>query len=874
MELNTYTHVQGFGNKIFHRGRDVETSKRFEETILDYRPTLFVGSSKENTEWHTIKGENVESVQPGSIKDARQFIENHKDVEGFHLYGNERFLYQFLSDTYPEVMPISESKLSIVTIDIECASGLEGFPNASDAQYPILLITLRKNDQYYTFGTGYYKTENPNVHYTECTDEKELLTKFMDCWAELDIDIITGWSANFFDIPYLISRIEKILGEKKSRGLSPFNIILENEELDHNKVQKVFSIAGISILDYLALYRKFTYTMQESYRLDNIALVELGEKKLDFSEYRSLHNLYQQNWQKFVDYNLKDVELVYRLNEKLNLISLAIELAYVAKINFEDVFSPIRVWDALIYDRLKKQHIAVPLTTRGDKDHEIAGAYVKEPRKGLHKWVVNFDENSLYPSIISSLNLSPDTVVDGETVEKITSINRKCLGSHLGFGQPELEGISESQYNTESSYIVDLMLSKKLDLTPWTSKNYTVAVNGHCYRRDKRGIIPTLMDEFYAKRASCKKEMIVKQKEYEQTKNPQTKIEISVLDVRQQAFKIAMNSAYGILTNPYFRFFDNRIAEAVTLTGQFIIRWMGNAFDVYLNKLFGTTGIPFLVYSDTDSIYLSLDIFLKKLFGDKVLSNEQIRSYLSKCCEGQFSQKISLEHAELCKYLNVYKNNFGMKREIIADKAIFIAKKKYILNVLDKEGVIYAKPKAVIHGIEVVRSSTPQKVRDNLRKAIDIILNGTQNELHDFVVKFREEFMKLRVEEIASPRGVNGIIKYTGKGDEKLYSLHCPIHTRGAILYNDFIKKNKLTNKYPIIQDGEKVKFVYLKLPNPMRENIISFPDDRLPEEMKLQNSIDYALQFEKTFLDPLQSVLSTIQWTTERVTNLEDLFG
>ena len=839
--MQTYTHVQVFGNKVFHRGRDVETGERFEETVLDYRPTLFVGSSKENTEWHTIKGENVEPVQPGSVKECRQFIENHKDVEGFHLYGNEKFLYQFLSDTYPEVTPIPESKLSIVTIDIECASGLEGFPNASDAQYPILLITLRKNDQYYAFGTGYYNTENPNVRYTECTDEKELLIKFMNCWAELDIDIITGWSANFFDLPYLISRIEKILGEKKSRGLSPFNVILENEELDHNKMQKVFSIAGISILDYLALYRKFTYTMQESYRLDNIALVELGEKKLDFSEYGSLRNLYQQNWQKFVEYNLKDVELVYRLNEKLNLISLAIELAYVAKINFEDVFSPIRVWDSLIYDRLKKQHIAVPLTTRGDKDHEIAGAYVKEPRRGLHKWVVNFDENSLYPSIISSLNLSPDTVVDGEFVDSVN---------------------------------VDSLLTKKVDLTPWTSKNYTVAVNGHCYRRDKRGIIPTLMDEFIVNRSLCKKEMLKKQKEYEVTKNPQTKIEMSVLDVRQQAYKIANNSAYGILTNPYFRFFDNRIAEAVTLTGQFIIRWMGNAFDVYLNKLFGTSGIPFLIYSDTDSIYLSLDIFLKKLFGDKQLTNEQIRSYLSKVCEVQFSQKISLEHAELCKYLNVYKNNFGMKREIIADKAIFIAKKKYILNVLDKEGVIYAKPKAVIHGIEVVRSSTPQKVRDNLRKSIDLILNHTQNDLHDFVMKFREEFMKLRVEEIASPRGVNGIVKYSGKGDEKLYVLHCPIHTRGAILYNDFIKKNKLQNKYPLVQDGEKIKFVYLKMPNSMRENIISFPDDRLPEEMKLQNSIDYALQFEKTFLDPLQSVLSTIGWTTEKVTNLEDLFG
>lgn len=834
--MKTYTYVQIWGNTVLHRGRD-ENGVRFEEKDVTFKPTLYAGFQKKDTTYHTVAGEPVEVLNPGNIQDCRQFIKQYKDVSGFQLYGNEKFLYQYISEKYPEVIPLQEKLLSVVTIDIECATGSSGFPNSSDAQYEILLISMRCGDTYHTFGTGIFFTDNKNILYTECISEKDLLEKFMQCWADLDPDIITGWNIKLFDIPYLISRIEKVLGDKKSRGLSPWNIIMENEEVINGRLHKTFNISGISILDYLELYKKFTYSNQESYKLNNIAFVELGEKKLDIEEYGSLANLYQQNWQKFVHYNIVDVDLIFKLNVKLNLISLAIELAYLSKINFEDVYSPIRIWDSIIHDRLKKQNVVVPLTTKGEKDHEIMGAFVKEPVPGLFKWVISYDEASLYPNIISSLNLSPDTVVEGEFV----------------------------------ATTVDDLLQKKTDLSKWKEKNFVVAANGYCYRRDVRGIIPSLMDEFYTKRSACKKEMIQKQKDFEKTKDGQTKIEASVLDVRQQAYKIASNSCYGILTNPYFRFYDNRIAEAVTTTGQLIIRKMGDAFNLYLNQILSTKNKVYCIYTDTDSVYLCLNNLVEKVFAGKTPTNEEIRSFIDRACKEKLNEFIKQQHEEVCSYLNVYQNNLSMKREVIANKVIFLAKKKYIVNMLDKEGVIYEKPKAKILGIEVVRSSTPEIVRKNLKTAIDIILNREQPELHKFIQTFRQEFFQKGPEAVASPRSCNGLTKYEGEA-ESLYAKGTPIQVRGSLVYNNFIKKNKLTNKYQLINEGDKIKFVYLKTPNILRENIVAFPDEQLPKEMNLHNKIDYETQFNKTFEEPLKAILATIGWGMEEKFDLESL--
>jgi DNA polymerase elongation subunit (family B) len=829
-----YTNVQMIGNKFLVRGYENGKHVMFKE---EYSPTLFVKSNKQ-TEYKTLEGECVEPIQPGSVWDCRQFYKKYDGVENFKIYGNDRYVYQYISDKYPEdEIKFDISKIKLITLDIETTSE-NGFPDPRSCDEEILLITIQdySTKQIITWGTGPFNNTQSNVKYIECSSEYDLLNKFMYYWDQPDHlpEVITGWNIQFFDIPYICGRLSRVLGEKRARSFSPWGLITQNEVYVNNRQQVCYDIGGITQLDYLDLYKKFTYKAQESYRLDYIAEVELGQKKLDHSEFETFKDFYTKGWQKFVEYNIIDVELVDRLEDKMKLIELAITMAYDAKVNYADVFSQVRMWDNIIYNYLKKRNIVIPPKDKTEKNDKYAGAYVKEPVPGVYDWIVNFDLNSLYPHLIMQSNISPETLMD----DRCPNVN------------------------------VDKILQKSMDFTPY--KEYAICPNGTMYRKDVRGILPELMEKMYNERVIFKKKMIEAKKKYEKTKTKELEKEIARCNNIQMAKKISLNSAYGAIGNQYFRYYKLENAEAITLSGQVAIRWIEAKLNKYMNKILKTEDVDYVIASDTDSIYLHMGPLVESVYRGREKTTESIISFLDKVSKVELEKYIEGCYQELAEYMNAYEQKMQMKRENIADRGIWTAKKRYIMNVWDSEGVRYSEPKLKIMGIEAVKSSTPAPCRKMIKDALKLMMSGTEDDVIKFIQKCRVDFSKLSPEEVSFPRSVNDIVKY--KSENSIYEKGTPIAVRGALLFNYHIKEKKLAKKYSLIQNGEKIKFCYLRKPNPIYENVISFIQD-FPKELNLSSYVDYDTQFEKGFLEPLKTILNAIGWNSEKQTTLDSFF-
>ena len=833
--MKFYTNVQMIGNQFLVRGYDNGQHVMFKE---EYSPTLFVKSNNP-TQYKTLEGEYVEAIQPGSVKDCREFYKKYEGVENFKIYGNDRYVYQYISDKYPEdEIKFDISKIKLITIDIETTSEY-GFPDPKTCEEEILLITIQdySTKEIITWGTGPFNNNKKNVKYIRCNSEYELLSNFMYYWdtPEHLPEVITGWNIQFFDIPYICGRLVKVLGEKKAKSFSPWGLLSQREVFLNNRQQICIDIGGITQLDYLDLYKKFTYKAQESYRLDYIAEVELGQKKLDHSEFDTFKDFYTKGWQKFVEYNIVDVELVDRLEDKMKLIELAITMAYDAKVNYADVFYQVRMWDNIIYNYLKKRNIVIPPKDKTEKNDKYAGAYVKEPVPGVYDWIVNFDLNSLYPHLIMQFNVSPETLVDERCPN--VSVN-KILNQSTNF---ELY------------------------------KDYAVCPNGAMYRKDIRGILPELMEKMYNERVIFKKKMIEAKKQYEKTKTKELEKEIARCNNIQMAKKISLNSAYGAIGNNYFRYYKLENAEAITLSGQVAIRWIEGKLNNYMNKVLKTKDIDYVIASDTDSIYLHMGPLVETIFKGREKTTESIVNFLDKICKVELEKYIEGCYQELAEYVNAYEQKMQMKRENIADRGIWTAKKRYIMNVWDSEGVRYAEPKLKIMGIEAVKSSTPAPCRKMIKDALKLMMNGTEDDVINYIEKCRKEFYKLSPEEISFPRSVSDVMKHYSSNS--IYNKGTPIHVRGALLFNHYVKEKKLTKKYSLIQNGEKIKYCYLKKPNPIYENVISFIQD-FPKELGLNSYIDYDTQFDKGFFEPLKIILNAIGWDSEKKVTLDSFFS
>jgi DNA polymerase elongation subunit (family B) len=769
--MRFYTNVQLIGNQFLVRG--VENGRRYEHRD-EFFPTLFV-KSKKPTKFRTLTGESVEEVNPGTVRDCRDFYKKYDEVDGFEIYGNDRYIYQYISEKYPEdEIKFDISQIKLVTLDIETTAEY-GFPNVESAQEEILAITIQDytTKQIITWGIKPFVNKQKNVTYHHCPSEHELLNHFINYWMQDVPDVVTGWNIQLFDIPYICKRLNRVLGEKLMKRFSNWGLVTEGEIFIQGRKHVTFDVGGLTQLDYLDLYKKFTYKAQESYRLDYIAEVELGQKKLDHSEFDTFKDFYSKGWQKFIEYNIVDVELVDRLEDKMKLIELALTMAYDAKVNYADVFYQVRMWDNIIYNYLKKRDIVIPPKIKSDKNEKYAGAYVKEPIPGKYDWVVSFDLNSLYPHLIMQYNISPETLLD----------------------------------ERHPTATVDKILNEEINFELY--KDNAVCANGAMYRKDVRGFLPELMDKMYNERVIFKKRMLQAKQQYEKTPTKELEKEIARCNNIQMAKKISLNSAYGAIGNQYFRYYKLANAEAITLSGQVSIRW--------------------------------------------------IETYIDKC------------YNDLATYVSAYDQKMQMKRENIADRGIWTAKKRYILNVWNSEGVAYTEPKLKMMGIEAVKSSTPAPCRKMIKDALKLMMTGTEEDVIEFIDKSRVEFKKLPPEQISFPRSVSDVQKYKSHSD--IYIKGTPIHCRGALLYNHYIKENKLTNKYSLIQNGEKIKFCYLKKPNIIHENIISFIQD-FPSELNLDKYIDYDLQFEKSFVEPLKAILDAIDWNVEKTVNLELFFS
>ena len=839
-----YTNVACIGNNILYRG--VKEGRRVKLKVA-YTPTLFLPSKKETT-FKTLDGEFLEPMKFESVREARDFIKRYDEVTNFKIFGNSSYQYAFIADEFKGMVDWKMKDLSVAIIDIEVGSE-NGFPDPYLANEPITAIAIKYiNGTMTVFGCGDYKVQGDEV-YIKCDDEYNLCKKFLRFWEENCPDAISGWNIKFFDIPYIVNRFNKILGEEETKKLSPWGYINSRKTVMNNRELVAYDFVGVSTLDYIELYRWYAPggKSQESYSLNNICNVEIGESKISYEEFDNLHALYRLNHQKFIEYNIKDVELVLKLEQKLKLIELGLTLAYDTKTNYEDIFAQTRMWDSLIYNYLFERNIIVPPKSNNSKTAAFEGAYVKEVQVGKHDWVASFDLNSLYPHLMMQYNISPETLIE---VNDYTKEMRDIIS----------KGVS-----------VDKMIEQTVDTSKLTG--VTITPNGQFFRTDKQGFLPKMLEEMYIDRSKFKKLMLKAKQEYENEKDESKKNEINNRIARydnlQLAKKVSLNSAYGALGSQYFRFYDLRMALAVTLAGQLSIRWIEKHLNSYMNNLLKTEE-DYVIASDTDSIYLKLGPLVDKVHKDKTDTNKII-AFMDRVCEDKIQPSIDESYENLANYVHAFAQKMQMKREALADKGIWTAKKRYILNVYNNEGVAYNEPHMKVMGLEMVKSSTPSAIREKMKKSIKIMMQGTENDIHEFIADFKVNFKQLPVEDISFPRGLNGLKDYADS--VIMYKKGTPIHVKGAILYNHHLVKMGLDKKYPKIQEGEKVKFTYIKQPNPFKDMVISYPG-RLPVEFGLQQYIDYDLQFEKAFIEPIKVVLDCMGWTTEKQNSLESFFG
>jgi DNA polymerase elongation subunit (family B) len=832
--MKYYTACTLKGNKVLVRG--YRNGERFTESI-SFKPSLFIRTEKDS-KYKTLKNVKVKKMIFDTLYDCREFLDQYRELEDCPIYGNTDFITQYLMESYPNEIEYDLKQIKIAYLDLECESE-NGFPNLDNPNEKVNLMSIRISGV--THVISFIPITLPDCKVHMVSNEKELLKKTFEILSREDVDIITGWNIKLFDMPYIIGRALLYFEQKEIESWMPFNLMKFRETDIGGKKYKVYEFPGYTILDYMDLYKKFSGTNQESYALQNIAKVELDAQKLDYSEYGSLREFYKKNFQKFAEYNVQDAILVERLDNKLKLIDLAVSIAYEAKITYDTVFFATRIWETICCDYLMQRNIVPPLKRSYNKDEQFVGAYVKDVTPGLYKNVVSFDATSLYPSIIIQWNISPETCTKADSsmnADYFMRDNKKDL--------PDL--LEEAE-----------------------SINSCLACNGSTFTRDIQGFIPILIERTFNQRKEAKSRMIELEKEYEQTKNKDLLPRIAAFKIRQSVKKILANSLYGCLGNPAFVYSSPELATAVTVTGQVIIRKAEMAMNNYIQGLTKDKK-DYVLAVDTDSVYLNLDSIVQKISEKTKIPN--ITDFINQICEQKIQPELNKEMTSLAHCLGCTENKIVFKREAIASAGMFIAKKRYALLVQDLEGVRFSEPKLKIMGLETARSSTPLVVRNKLKDCIKIILTTTPEELRKYVDEFYDEFMKLPIEDVAAPRGVKGISKYTD--GKNIYKIGTPIATKAALLHNAYVDELNLTKDVPHIKENDKMKFVFVKIPNPYgmggRDAVIGFIG-KPPVQFNLEKYVDRKKQFDKTFNEPLENILNAIGWSISNQITLESFF-
>lgn len=693
-----------------------------------------------------------------------------------------------------------------------------------------------------------------NVYYVKISSIQETddEVKMLDIETDTHYFVASGMkvhNCSGFDIPYLINRITKLLGAEMAQQLSPWRQLKEKRFFFQGKEKVQYQIIGLQILDYMDIFKKLAVATNavsapDNYKLDTVAFDLLGERKIQH-DYGSLLELYRKDFQTFMTYNIRDVELVDRINQKLKIIEQVITMAYLARVNYEDMLGSVNPWTSLAhYELLQEKIVFPPRQTHEAK--ELIGGFVKEPTIGGYEWVVTLDLTSLYPKLISQYNISPETM------------RGKLIDSDIGEDQ-----ILNGALNDYKQILLQ--------------RNVTVAGNLMTYDREKKGFLPRILEKIFDKRADNKKTMLNTDQQYQNTKKSGgdvTALEktVAMLKNLDKGYKVFLNSAYGVLNNAYFILYNFENAEAVTKSGRLSIRWISKEMNQYLNRVLKTDDVEYVIGADTDSMFLNLKEIADRLKrANPTVTDDEIRKQIKKICVEKFQPFINKAFERLAEYVNAREQAMDMKLEAICSRAIFLGKKHYILNILEKENVVFAEPKIDLKGIAAVKSTTPSVCRSKLKDAIKLIMLGDETGVIKLISDFRKEFRTLSFDDIGFSKTLNGMAKYYDP--VLLFKKRCPIHVRAALLWNRAIEERKLKT-LPKLYEGDKPKFVYLKEPNVIRDNVISTPGP-LPPELKIEQCIDYNLNFEKGFIEPLSRITNAIGWKMKKTSTLEDrLFG
>jgi len=829
---------------------------------VKFQPELYVPAREVvDGQYATLEGQPLQTKNFDTIYDAKQHIDQYKGVEGYKVYGNSNWITQFISREYDQELKYDMSKIRVFNFDIETISlTLTGFPDPHEATHPIVTFTIHDSfeQKYHIWAfREEYSSDDPEVIVHNCRDEKHLLSSVLKYWHTNMPHVVTGWNIEGFDIPFIINRIRAVLGQDAANYLSPWGKLKSRETLDNFKNVVVnWDIVGVSILDYMMLYKKYTYTGKESYSLDFISNFELGSQKLDYSDLGTIKDLYVKDHSRFCDYNIHDVRLVKELDEKMSLMDLVLYLSYHCKQPYNDTFSPVKTWEALIFHFLRERGQQAEVKGSPKEKEQYPGGYVKEPTIGnMYNWVSSLDLDGLYPHLIFQYNLGPDTI--HERKEPI-----------------------QDQFSGDFNKNIDAIIDKTIDTSSLVDKDLCVTANGELFRREVESFFSSLMKMLYATRKTIKKEMLHNEQLLvnEKAGNNDPKVihdleqKISTGDNAQKGIKVLLNSGYGAIGQSSFQFYDIRIATAITTSGQLSIRWIENKINKFINKALGTVGVDYIVAIDTDSVYVNMEGIVAKVFPnpDKGTTEDRV-NFLDKFFADIIQKKLNIWYQELADIMNAREQKMNMSRENITSKSFWTAKKRYAMLVHDSEGVRYTEPKLKIMGLEIVKSSTPKKCREVLKEAVRLMLTTDEQTVIDYIALFKKEFKTLPVESIAYPRGVNNIQKY--KGSSTIHAKGAPKQVKAALMYNHLIEEYGLSDSKPIV-DADKIKFVDLRLPNHIKYEVVGFPSHLdLPKVFDLDSCIDYPTMYQKTFLDPMEAMLSAVGWKSEKVATLESMF-
>jgi DNA polymerase elongation subunit (family B) len=746
-----------------------------------------------------------------------------------------------LVDNYTDSDDVSEGhRTMIFDIEVEVTNG---FPDPSRAENKITAIGFNDCllDKYFCYvldeDSKLDAKFEDDVIVESFTNEYDLLNQFFMKYREIQPTILTGWNIEFFDVTYLYNRAQQVVGRDVANLLSPVGVVQWSEFI------KKYKIAGVSVLDYLGLYKRFTFSEQPSYRLDAIGEYEIGEKKVEYDG--TLNDLYENDLKKFIDYNIQDVRLIKKLDDKLDFIGIAQGLAHLGHVPYENVFMSSRYLEGAILVYLKKNNIVAPNKPRKfnkNSQEKFVGAFVQEPQRGKHDWVYDLDITSMYPSCIMSLNISPETKlgkIEGWNPEEFLKKDNKKTYS-ITHNSKVLGRYTESE------------LKRMLD-----NEQVSVATNGVMYRSDKTGLLPALLKKWFDERVEYRK---LSKKFHEEGNREQS----DYFDRRQYLQKVLLNSLYGVLGLPVFRFYDLDNAEAVTYSGQSLIKFTKKISNVYYNKELGDTK-DYCIYIDTDSVFYSATPLVKKRFPNMDIKNEDKMSKAILEIASEVQEYLNNGYDYFAKkFCNLDKHRFDIKQEVIAKSGLFVTKKRYGLKIINDNGKKVNK--MMVKGLDTVRSSFPTAMRTMLSKLLeDILMDVPKQELDKFIINFKNSMKLMEFDKIAIPTSVKNISKYYNKDGQMFnsYKTGTPVHVKSSIFYNEFLKYKNISNRYNSIANGEKIKWVYLKQ-NPLGLNTMAYKGHEDPIELLnfIRQYINHDKLYKQALHKKIMMLYESMNWS------------